>query len=57
MIKRDEFNYFTGLQLAAAPIPYVRQALVSISRTRHHRNQQPAIDLTATPAPATDQHS
>lgn len=38
MYKRDEFNFSIDLQLSQAPIPYVRAALVRLSRTQHQRN-------------------
>jgi anaerobic magnesium-protoporphyrin IX monomethyl ester cyclase len=39
MYKRDEFNFSVNLQLSEAPIPYIRAALVRLSRTQHQRNR------------------
>jgi anaerobic magnesium-protoporphyrin IX monomethyl ester cyclase len=38
MLKRDEFNFSTNLPLAQAPIDYIRQQLVRLSRIQHTRN-------------------
>lgn len=38
MFKRDEFNFSINRQLSEAPIPYLRSALVRLSRTQHQRN-------------------
>jgi anaerobic magnesium-protoporphyrin IX monomethyl ester cyclase len=39
MHKRDEFTFSINLQLSDAPIPYIRAALVRLSRIQHQRNQ------------------
>jgi radical SAM superfamily enzyme YgiQ (UPF0313 family) len=38
MFKRDEFNFSVNLQLSEAPIPYIRAALVRLSRNQHQRD-------------------
>jgi anaerobic magnesium-protoporphyrin IX monomethyl ester cyclase len=37
MRERDEFNFSVNLQLSEAPISYVRQQLVALTREQHDR--------------------
>lgn len=38
MLDRDEFNFSTNLQIASAPIEFIRESLISITDMQHKRN-------------------